>query len=152
MLKLRLADAADCDLFFNWRNDPLAISYSLSKAPVEYQAHVAWYQKVLLARESLLLVGEWSGVPCGQIRFDKKNQELTISYAIDPRFRGQGLSFQFLTLGLVHSRTVFSDTLVCIGVVLVENIASCKAFLRAGFSKSDPMIIQNRECFVFSAR
>jgi RimJ/RimL family protein N-acetyltransferase len=90
-----------------------------------------------------------SGEPIGQIRFDLSGDNVfEIDFSIDQKFRGQGFGPMILEQGVRKlQKTLFRQNrfsgadIIVRGVVKSENIASCKAFLHAGFreEKSEDM-------------
>jgi UDP-2,4-diacetamido-2,4,6-trideoxy-beta-L-altropyranose hydrolase len=150
MLKLRKADTSDCDILFNWRNDPLAIQYSLSGQSVAYAEHEVWFKRTLNSSSTILLIASLNNKPCGQIRFDKENANFVISFSIDKDHRGQGLAAQLLKSGVDYCSSDSSERLSFTGIVALNNQASCKAFLRAGFVDKEHKILNNKQCVIFS--
>jgi UDP-2,4-diacetamido-2,4,6-trideoxy-beta-L-altropyranose hydrolase len=149
VIKLRQATLGDCDLLFEWRNDPLAVKYSLTSASVEYKPHCDWLSNKLSDKNCLLLIAEYDNIPCGQIRFDYTNDSYLISFSVAKEFRGKGLSIELLSEGVKFNKRHFKSESPISALVAVANEASCKAFVRAGFSMNGKKTINQKECLEY---
>lgn len=139
-LRLRKAQAADSSFFLKWANEPYVRGMSFHAEPIPEQTHIQWFQAKLTSMESALWVAENEyGVPAGQIRFDKKNQETIVSLSIAPEFRGCGLGEKLIRLGcgqMSHDLGV----LVFTALIKKENVSSQYAFTKAGFQMTEPAL------------
>ncbi|MDJ1491718.1 UDP-2,4-diacetamido-2,4,6-trideoxy-beta-L-altropyranose hydrolase [Cytophagaceae bacterium DM2B3-1] len=136
-LKVRSADDNDLLLFFQWANDPEIRKYSYNSNPIELEVHKKWFQNKLLNSNSIMYVVSTSHEPIAQIRFEVDKEEAIISYLIDNKYRGKGLGVTVLLLGIQAVKATHQTVARIIGYVIKENIASCKAFERAGFNKDE---------------
>ena len=137
-LQLRKAQAADSSFFLKWANEPYVRAMSFHPEPIPEQRHIQWFQAKLTSMESVLWVAENTyGVPVGQIRFDKKNQEMIVSLSVAPEFRGCGLGEKLIRLGcgqMSHDYGVPTFT----ALIKNKNISSQYAFTKAGFQMTNP--------------
>ncbi|MFE0013686.1 GNAT family N-acetyltransferase [Mesorhizobium sp. NPDC059054] len=120
-MKLRPATAEDARLLFDWRNEPLTRSMSISTEPVTWDAHLQWLSIRLARSEPGLYICEDDGSPRGMVRIDDNE----ISYTVDMKFRGKGLATQMLIL----ARHDFGPKRAR---VKRSNEASAKAAIKAG--------------------
>jgi RimJ/RimL family protein N-acetyltransferase len=138
IFSLRRATADDMMLYFQWANDPDVRRNAFHQEPILLASHQDWFIRKIADKQSYLYVLEKQGAPAGQIRFDMtENGIAEIDFSIAPEFRGQGLGAELLRYGV---EALVNDThisLVVQGIVKKENIASCQAFLRAGFVEQD---------------
>lgn len=132
----RPATARDADLLRGWRNDPIVRAAAVHTAKVTAAEHAAWLQSVLADPDRTLVVALLDGNPVGVIRFDRSGRESTISISIDSSTRAGGLGTQIIRetseLELAARETidrVWAD-------IRLENIASLKAFERAGYRET----------------
>ncbi|WP_081910517.1 UDP-2,4-diacetamido-2,4,6-trideoxy-beta-L-altropyranose hydrolase [Hymenobacter sp. APR13] len=132
---LRPVVAADSAQLLAWTNDPTVRQFSFNPEPVARPAHEQWLAARLQDPASLLLLAEdaASGQPLGLIRFQVEEARATLSYLLDARFRGQGLAPLLLLAGTRVLAQTFGSVRQVVGHVQVANVASVKAFERAGF-------------------
>ncbi len=149
-LQLRLATPEDAGLLWQWANDPQTRANSFHQESIPWDQHVSWYTAKLGAAGTRIWLLEYYGVPVGQIRYDRLAPDLAeISYVVAPGWRGRGVGSQLL---------MKSSPLACAelrvrqlqGVTFVENIASVRAFQRAGYQVVKEEVIEGRACLVFA--
>ena len=133
LLDFRAAVDTDCDLYFEWANDPDTRAQSFSNEPIPHSTHVQWFHKKLKQTNVLLWVANYHGWAVGQIRFDLNGQEAIISFSLDAAFRGRGLGYLVLEKAVAKFHQLYPDFKV-IGYVKISNIASNKVFQRLGFA------------------
>jgi RimJ/RimL family protein N-acetyltransferase len=88
-------------------------------------------------------------LPVGQIRYERRRGDAAeLSFSVAPGFRGNGLGTRLLqsTFDLAAR-----ELGVCQieGAALVQNAASRRAFLNAGFVASEEKVISGKACVVF---
>ena len=135
VLSLRKVTVEDMHQCFEWANDPEVRKYSYSAAPIVWDSHVEWFTKKMADANCHYFIGEIKNSCVGQIRFDLSDEEIgvfMISYAIDKNWRGKGLGYRFLAKG-VEQLVKLSSVKKIVGYVQEMNIASIKAFQKAGF-------------------
>jgi UDP-2,4-diacetamido-2,4,6-trideoxy-beta-L-altropyranose hydrolase len=138
IFSLRRATADDMMFYFQWANDPDVRRNAFHQEPILLASHQDWFIRKIADDHSYLYVLEKQGVPAGQIRFDMtENGIAEIDFSIAPEFRGQGLGAELLRYGVETLVNDTPQTSVVQGIVKKENIASCQAFLRAGFVEQD---------------
>jgi len=141
--RLRQATTHDEGLYFIWANDPDVRQQSFSSEPIELAQHQRWFHARLHSSQALLHVMiDAQGLPLGQIRLERSEQipiRAVIGFSLDPAARGYGLAPHLLQLGLDALQRHWGEGLEAYGEVRETNLASCKAFLRAGFREgSEP--------------
>jgi len=124
-MKLRAATLDDAQLLFDWRNDPVTRAMSVSRDPVDWEGHLAWFKSALASPVRSILIAE-DGVPLGTVRLDK-DIRTEISITLAPAARGHGLATPILRLA-TDGRGPF------IARIRSGNIASRRAFEAAGFT------------------
>ncbi|UOG76750.1 UDP-2,4-diacetamido-2,4,6-trideoxy-beta-L-altropyranose hydrolase [Hymenobacter tibetensis] len=132
---LRPATAADSGQLFSWTNDPTVRQYSFSPAPVARTEHEQWFAARLTDPHSLVLLAEdpVHNSPIGLIRFQIAEEKATLSYLLDPAYRGRRLAPVLLLAGTRYLAQTFPAVRQVLGHVQQHNTASIKAFERAGF-------------------
>lgn len=131
---LRKARNADAVVLYSWVNDPEVIRNSKSKRVIPWSDHESWFRRTLTNGDCQLFVLEISGLPVGQIRFDRKEERLVLTYSIDRDFRSQGLGKFIVEQGLRAVSKQGSQMVEA--MVRQENMASARVFVRLGFMPS----------------
>jgi UDP-2,4-diacetamido-2,4,6-trideoxy-beta-L-altropyranose hydrolase len=133
---LRDATIHDSGLLLEWRNDPLAVHFSVSQRTVGRDEHERWFAARVEDASTRLWVAEEGGEAVGQLRVDTRDGVGTVSIGVAPGYRGRGLGTAALTALVAE---VGSDPTIETLRALVhpENVASLVAFERAGFRRLD---------------
>jgi UDP-2,4-diacetamido-2,4,6-trideoxy-beta-L-altropyranose hydrolase len=131
---LRRAQEGDARLLWEWANDPEVRAASFSSSPIPWETHVAWLEQKLGLADCLILIAEdEDGTPLGQIRFDRRNDgDAEVNITVAKEKRGRGLAARLIDAGI---REQFGQA-GCRRIhafVKPENMASARAFARAGF-------------------
>lgn len=126
----------DCLLVYNLSNDPIVRQNSFNTETIPYENHTIWYKKTIASdRVVFFLVFEHNEF-VGQMRFaalENDDDGYIISLSISPNFRGKHIGLQFLKLGLSELKKDKSDIRYILAEVRVDNVASNKLFISAGF-------------------
>ena len=134
-LKIRPMSKTDARMLWEWANDPVNRSMAISKGQIVWKDHVEWLEGKMASENTLILILECNSVPVGQIRFDLNvSGEAEIDFYIATKYRRQSLGSYLLREGTrcyikINSRRISA----VFGRVKAENIASCRAFEKAGF-------------------
>lgn len=135
-LELVEAKPEDCEVVWRINNEPGARAQSLQPASILWEEHVAWYDRILADDNQRLWLAREGGDVVGVVRFRLDGEEATISIALDVACRGRGLGMHVIQAAgarLLAERS----TLVLWAHVRATNVASVKAFLRAGYEEVD---------------
>ena len=106
--KIRLRPVSKDDLinYYNWEKNLEAVKVSSNTSYIDWENYQTWFAGKLQEIDSYLFVFELSGLPVGQIRFDRHEDENYIDYALDPIIQERGWASELVALGL----NVFSQT------------------------------------------
>jgi RimJ/RimL family protein N-acetyltransferase len=141
-LRLRPVQATDSAQLLAWTNDPATRQQSFDPAPVPLARHEAWLAGQLAqpARYLLLLVETADEqAPVGLIRFafsvdNEINEPVAIlSYSLGPAYRGRGWAAPLLLAGTRAAVAHWPQVAQVRGEVKADNLASVRAFRRAGY-------------------
>jgi UDP-2,4-diacetamido-2,4,6-trideoxy-beta-L-altropyranose hydrolase len=133
-LSFRPAVFSDANILFAWINEPEVRQYSLNPAPVLLDIHLSWFGKKIQDKNSFIFIAEIKNEPAGMIRFDLTGNEALISYLLAKNYRGKGLGTVLLTKGITAFKKAAKGKVEKVtGLVQKQNIASVKAFEKAGF-------------------
>jgi UDP-2,4-diacetamido-2,4,6-trideoxy-beta-L-altropyranose hydrolase len=132
---LRRVQAKDARLLWEWANDVEVRAASFSSAPILWQTHMEWLEEKLRQPGCLLLIAEDErGTPLGQIRFDPRDDgDADVNITVAKQQRGCGVGTVLIEDG-VREQVANSDCKRIHAFVKPENIASARAFERAGFT------------------
>jgi UDP-2,4-diacetamido-2,4,6-trideoxy-beta-L-altropyranose hydrolase len=141
-LRLRPVQRTDSEQLLAWTNDPDTRRQSFDPTPVPLAQHEAWLATQLAnPGRCLLLLAEdqASGTTAGLIRFAVSidNQGLTtavLSYSLAPGYRGRGWAAPLLLAGTRAVLAQFPAVQRVVGEVKPDNVASVRAFRRAGYA------------------
>jgi UDP-2,4-diacetamido-2,4,6-trideoxy-beta-L-altropyranose hydrolase len=135
-LRLRRALPDDIRLLWEWANDPETRAASFSSGPISWETHSGWFGKKMADDKSLILIAEnEKATPWGQIRFDvRADGDWEVDVSIAPTMRGRGLASWLVKHG-VQALLNHRHPLRVHALVRRANVASAKAFERAGFKR-----------------
>jgi spore coat polysaccharide biosynthesis predicted glycosyltransferase SpsG/RimJ/RimL family protein N-acetyltransferase len=130
---LRDAHGGDASTLLDWVNDPAVVQNSKSQRHIEPNEHMSWLQRVLNGKETRLFILDLSGLPVGQIRFDKKHDHVVLTYSIDRDFRSRGLGKLIVEMGLAAMRSEGEQYVEAF--VRKDNAVSARVFFQLGFTE-----------------
>lgn len=132
-LKLRPVREEDCRVLWEWVNDPQVRAAAFSSGPVPWEQHKAWFASRMEDPNCRILVAEnGEGRPMGQLRVDwHSDQDGYIDVSVAPESRGTGNGGVLIDIGASIFFAERGERLHAL--VKVENMASRRAFERAGF-------------------
>ncbi len=144
-LSIRLVEPADCKLLWEWTNDPVVRASAFSSETILWDDHVTWFREKLSDGNCRIFVALGpSGVPVGQIRFDRRGvSEADVDIMIDGRFRGLGYASRLIELGANRAFEEFGINQLN-AFVRSENVASAKAFESAGFMPTQSVTVKRQ--------
>ena len=135
---VRPALLEDESLLLNWANDPLVRKNSFDTNIIDADTHRFWFFKKLRSPDStqIFIVQTESGLPIGQVRFERRDNAWEISYSLAAMARGRDLSAPFLQAAIREFRRTRKSSLV-FGRVKNSNYESQRVFERLGFQISE---------------
>jgi len=145
-LRLRAAGQKDALLLWQWANDPVT---SFVSEPISWATHEAWYAEKLASPHTRFWILDCRHVPVGQIRYDRTDAGAAqITFSVASAYRGKGFGTQLLRLSVDLAGRELGIRAVE-GVSPAQNLASSRAFLRAGFEVIEEKSITGHAYFVF---
>lgn len=90
MFSLRNADIKDCDLYYEWANDPAVRSASFNQEKTPYENHCKWFKAKIKDVKCKMFLFMYNGVPAGQIRIVLEDEKAIINYSVAKEYRGKG--------------------------------------------------------------
>jgi UDP-2,4-diacetamido-2,4,6-trideoxy-beta-L-altropyranose hydrolase len=136
-ISLRPAETEDAVLLWKWTNDPEVRSSSFKSDLIPWKDHLQWYRQKIISHNSWIFIAEnQTGEPIGQIRFDRENNIIKISYSLSKKFRGIGLGELLLEKGITKMKTCIDFPTMIKADVKKNNKTSLNIFKKCGFSLS----------------
>ena len=141
-LSLRLARDEDKSDVYSWRNHPEVRRWSFHSDPISWEEHEAWWTKILRCSEVRMYIGQQAGNKIGMIRFDHREGPVRVSVMLNPDFMGRKLGRRLIALG-VEAFWRQEGLRPILAEIKPDNIASQKAFEKAGFQQQSMTYVLN---------
>jgi UDP-2,4-diacetamido-2,4,6-trideoxy-beta-L-altropyranose hydrolase len=132
-IQLRAATQDDAQLLFEWRNHPSIRAISNNSAPIKWESHQYWFNKVRQDSSRPLYIAVQAGIEIGVIRFDIDGVQAEVSLNLAPDLKGRGLGTQLLIQGEQQLVREHPRVLKLMAKVLEGNKASHRLFRRCGY-------------------
>jgi UDP-2,4-diacetamido-2,4,6-trideoxy-beta-L-altropyranose hydrolase len=144
-LRLRAVSEQDCELLWQWANDPEVRARSFASQPIPWNEHVQWFNAKRGASDCRFYIAiDTDDTPIGSIRFDIDHDEAIVSIAIDNQYRGQGYGSTLIDLAV--SELFATQHIAQVNAYIQpDNQASIRAFLKAGFQHHGTILFKNTE-------
>lgn len=119
---------------WEWNNAADVREHSFTGEKILWEDHQKWFDDRMSDPECLVLVAEHEGAPIGQIRFQSRAGDATVSIVLDGRFRGRGFGTDVIRRGTSEFfRRTGPGT--ASAHIKVDNLVSLQAFLKAGYTE-----------------
>lgn len=140
----RKATLEDAEIIYAWNSDDTARQNSFNQSKFSFADHMSWFEKKLSSEESELLVfTNGAGEKIGLIRLDRIDDGALIGINLDANQRGKGYAGRMLSMG---TKSWFNRTgKPVFAQIKKTNIASIKAFEKAGYVKDKELLINDVE-------
>ena len=138
LLKLRNVKQEDCELLWEWANDPIVRSASFRSDSIPWEEHLKWFNNKLNSSNCYHFIAITKlNQPIGQIRFEVDEQlKSVVSLSLASEQRGQGYSKLMLQMAIDK---LFQYILVnhIQALIKPDNFASIRLFESVGFKMID---------------
>lgn len=135
-IKLRAIEPHDIDKLFEWRNHPDVRSKSFNTDPVNRVEHEKWFNAKINDPDTMIYVAYCGKNDIGSIRFENKGDAVKVSVMLNPSFVGKGFGAEIIRLAVEKFLSGKKSNKGIIAEIKKDNIASIKAFQKAGFKES----------------
>ena len=132
-LGLRDFKVDDMDDLYRWRNHPVVRENSFNTDPLSWDEHLQWFKRKSQSLDTTIYIAYHEADKIGMIRFENEREVIRVSVMLNPDFIGQGLGSSLIRLGVkkfINEKKADKDIIV---EIKANNIASQKAFQKAGF-------------------
>jgi len=151
-IRVRLARRDDLKLAHTWANDPVNIRMNAKGGEVPLESFARLFAELLHDKDTILLVieGLWDSgwVPVAQVRLDTDGE---MSILIDRGYRGRRLATPVILASIEFARDMLPLNTVTAKIRL-DNLASIKAFERAGFEAARTLSCKGHACVEYAYR
>lgn len=136
-VKLRAAELHDIDKMFEWRNHPDIRRQSFNTDPISWDEHEKWFKIKINNPDSKIYIAYSGDDEIGSIRFENKGNVIKVSIMLNPSFIGKGFGSEIIrsAVGKYLTEQQKGNNHI-VAEIKKENIASIKAFQKAGFKES----------------
>lgn len=146
MLTVREATVNDCNLLWDWVNDPTVRESAFSSDLIPWETHFAWFRQKLNDPNCVIYIAlSDQADEVGQIRFDINGSEATVDVSVAANYRGKGIGKDLIQAGLEQLKSEHIIRSVH-AYIKESNIASQRAFVRAGFIEAGHMVHGDHPC------
>jgi spore coat polysaccharide biosynthesis protein SpsF (cytidylyltransferase family)/RimJ/RimL family protein N-acetyltransferase len=129
---LRPATVADALALWRWRSDPQTRRASFDEADITLDHHRRWLDESLARPDRRIDIVLVDGADAGMVRLDLEGDRAVVSINVAPEWRGRGVGPA--ALRAVARRALDElEPAVLVAKIKRENLASRRAFARAGF-------------------
>ena len=148
----RPAVIEDAMLLWEWANEFSTRQNSFNTAEIPWRQHLEWFRDKLASPNCRIWILECENSPAGQIRYERIGADTArISFSVAAGYRGRQLGTLLLrTTSRLAARELGVHEVQ--GATLIENLASQRAFLKAGFTIAGHKRIAERDCLIFNLR
>jgi RimJ/RimL family protein N-acetyltransferase len=135
---IEVRDLQDGDIndLFRWRNHPDIRRNFFNSSPVSWSEHKRWFRAKKQDPNTTIYIACYEGTNIGSIRFEDKGEVIKVSIMLNPDFIGKGFGSEIIRIGTEKLIAEKRPKKFIVAEVKKENIASLKAFQKAGFKES----------------
>ena len=145
---LRRAGESDRLLLWQWANDCTVRRNSFHSGTIDWQAHEQWCAEKFSSADCRVWILQAGALPVGQIRYQRISSDTAeISFSIARGFRGRQFGTRLLEASCEQAARELGVGRLQ-GAVKLDNEASRRAFLKAGFEGRRESV-QGEVCWIF---
>jgi len=128
---------------FNWRNNSEVRKNFFNSHRITWEEHKKWFERITNLVTASVYVAFQREEKIGTIRYEDKGNFISVSVMLNPTFIGKGLGHQIIMLGTERFTKDRKPLKPIVAEIKKENLASIKAFTRAGYKKNEKVYIFN---------
>jgi UDP-2,4-diacetamido-2,4,6-trideoxy-beta-L-altropyranose hydrolase len=138
---IRDAEINDAHQILEWRNHPIVKKNCFTENEITLDTHLHWFKEKLKDRNSFIYILSSKIENLGMIRFDIIDEIAKVSVMLGPNFLGKGLGTEIIRLGTDRFKKDGKANIKVVAEVKTTNIASLKAFAKAGYKEEKVMLV-----------
>jgi UDP-2,4-diacetamido-2,4,6-trideoxy-beta-L-altropyranose hydrolase len=145
-IRLRRVQDGDENFLWNLANDPDVRSASFSTKMIPWEDHIRWFRKQLNDPSCIYFVATYENESVGQVRFEMKDEEATISISVKKGYRKRDFGSDIIR---ISTQKIFDSTKTkkVHAYVKIDNTASFLAFKKANYKILGQCNIKNYNTF-----
>jgi aminopeptidase-like protein len=152
-INLRKAEEEkDSHDLWTWRNHPEVRKWCFSNSRIKYKDHAEWFRKTISSnKESIYIAENLKKEKIGQIRFKKyENSTARVNVNLNPLFLGKKYGSELIKKSTKIFFSENIETKKIIAEIMDNNVASKKAFEKAGYFFLKHINLQNKKNAIYS--
>lgn len=134
-IRIKKVGLENCQLIWEWANDPEVRQSSFSSNPIPWEEHIDWFKRKANDSHCYFFIAlDQLDIPIGQVRFDVKENEVEAEINVSVKKQVRGLGYGTLLLNLAADKMFNSTGIEAIhSFVKTDNPNSIGAFKGAGY-------------------
>lgn len=151
-INIRAATQRDSRDIWVWRNHAAIRKWCFNNDKISCARHREWFDKKIAEDSTMIYIAEnGKHEKLGQVRFEKgRGPKSRININLNPLFLGKGLGHRIIKRATASFLKKNRDIKEIIAEVIEDNIASHRAFNKAGYLFAGNIGRQGRRVKVFS--
>ena len=147
---LRKANENDALLIFNLSNERIVRINSINQNPIKLNEHFTWFAEKLIEESCLFFLAfTKSDSFIGQVRFDINQNNAFINISMDKDSRGKHFAAPLIFTSSFRLFKERQEVNTISAYIRPQNIASVKAFVKAGYIQSSDEILNEERYLVY---
>jgi len=135
IINLTKAGITDINDIFEWRNHPDIRKNFFNQELLSWEEHEKWFMAKLKDPDATAYMAYYKKEKIGTIRFESNEYAIKTSVMLNPLFLGKGLGPRVIKRGVEEYIKEKKPDMQIIAEIKKENVASIKAFEKAGFEE-----------------
>ena len=146
IVQLRRVHEGDEDFLWHLANDQDVRSASFSTKTIPWKDHIKWFRKQLNDPSIIFLIATFENVPVGQVRFEIKDEEATISVSVKKEYRKRNFGSDIIR---ISTQKIFDSTEInkVHAYIKIDNSASVLAFQKANYKNLGQCNVKDYHAF-----
>ena len=148
---LRKATKEDCHDLWAWRNHPKVRKWHFNPRKIGYKTHIKWFEKKIRNGGARICIAEnLKKEKLGQIRMEAgAGKSVYVTIDLNPQFFGRHIGARIIKMGTDAFMRENPNVGVMAAEICRKNIASQRAFEKAGYALSHSDIKKGRRIVVY---
>src|SRR3972149_9275423 len=146
-INLTLKEVKNDDIhdLFKWRNHPSVRRNFFNAKLLSWEEHEKWFKERTQNPNTTIYIAHYRKNKIGTIRFESKEESIKVSVMLNPEYIGKGFGSIVIRKGTERFIKEKGMSKPLIAEIKNNNIASIKAFSKAGFKESHLAFIFNKK-------
>ncbi len=140
---LRESGVEDCSDLFKWRNHSAIRKNFFNSNPISWDEHKRWFDTKSKDPNTNIYIACCGEEKVGTVRFDDVDGFVKVSVMLNPDYLNKCLGSKVISLAVKVYKNKIKTVKPIIAEIRKDNIASIKAFTKAGFGESHRVLVYN---------